>query len=439
MNKSLLLAITFGAVGVASAEDAPDATAPGDTIDPAAVVVQGAGVKVGEGTVVHPTVGVETGVVSNVFYEESGRENVAGLLRVLIELSTGSLPAERLAIHNEAATDPGEQSREIGMLQYLASVYASWDQFLSTNDAVQEQGGLGGGLVFKGIANPQKTLSVSFLEHFDRAIRAANFETGEDVNRDVNLLALRFNILPRGRNLGGYFYYRNLVDYFEDNDQQFANRFQNTFGAHLTYQWLPLTRFYADASLGAFTGLGDSTKTNSYPLRVLAGIQTALSLNLTVNGRIGYTQGFYSAGSDYATITGGVQVGYRYSPRGRALLMYDYDHQDSINANFYRDHMIKLQIDQQFVPFVVQASGEVHLRRYESTLVMDVGGGTTRDDVIGAVNLTASYMFRGWIAGVLSYEFAAVSTDFLYDAGGGFIDDPSYARHLLLAGVRAAY
>jgi hypothetical protein len=48
-------------------------------------------------------------------------------------------------------------------------------------------------------------------------------------------------------------------------------------------------------------------------------------------------------------------------------------------------------------------------------------------------------MFRNWAAAALDYRFAAVETDFRYDAGGGVIDDPSYLRHTLMLGFRAAY
>jgi hypothetical protein len=441
MKKLLIFAsLTFG--GVASAEDAPDPMSPADLTNPNSVV-EGAGVKVGESTVIHPIVGVETGVISNVFYEESGQTNMAGLLRVLAEISTGTLPPERMGIHNRDAIDPAEQGREAGRFAYLASLYGAWDQYLSTNDATQEQGGLSGGVLFKGVVNPQKTFSLSFLEHFNRMVRATNFESPENTNRDLNMINVRLNYQPVGRSLGGYVYWRNLIDYFEDEDQQFVNRFHNTFGTRVNYQWLPLTRLYADVSIGVFTGLGsDSTKIDAYPLEAVAGIQTALTLNTTINARLGYTQGFYADGPDYATVTGGLQLGYRYSPIGRATLMYSYDHSDSINANFYRDHTLKLNLDHQFVPFAVNASGELHLRRYqgieEVTGIMGVDG-NVRDDVIGAVTVGARYMFRGWVAAVLNYQFTVVTTDFRYDAGGGVIDDPSYLQHQLLVGVRAAY
>jgi hypothetical protein len=451
--KKLILFASIGSSLLAApalAEDAPESVT--ELVNPATTNAMGAGVKVGEGTVIHPVIGIETGVVNNVFYEESGgniEPNTAGLLRILAELSTGSLPTERTAITNRDATDPGEQALEAGKLQYLASAYLSWDQYLSTNDAVQDQGGLGGGVLFKGIANPRKPISFAFFEHFSRQIRAANFETADDTNRDVNQLALRLNYQPRGRSLGGYVYWRNLIDYFEDSDQQFVNRFQNTFGARVNWQWLPLTRIYVDANIGVYNQLGDemsslgTQKIDSVPIQAVAGIMTALSLNVTVNGRFGYTHGGYSSGPSYDTVTGGVQLGFRYSPRGRVTVMYNYDHQDSVNANFYRDHLLKLEINQQFVPFAVDLGGELHLRRYQGvtdvTGVVPLDGSNIRDDVIGAINAGARYMFREWFAAVATYQFSAIATDFEYDAGGGFIDDPSYLRHQLMVGVRAAY
>jgi hypothetical protein len=70
---------------------------------------------------------------------------------------------------------------------------------------------------------------------------------------------------------------------------------------------------------------------------------------------------------------------------------------------------------------------------------MPADGSDVRNDVIGVVNAGMRYQFRGWIAAVANYQFSAISTDFRYDAGGGFIENPSYIRHTLTVGVRAAY
>jgi hypothetical protein len=417
----------------------PPALDPAGTVDPI-TIVSGSGVKVGEGTVFHPQIGIETGVVSNVFYQADGPVT-AGLLRILAEIGTSSLPNSRL---NQRAEGPEpDQGTALtatasGDFLYSADLYASYDQYLSNNDHVTSQGGLGGGLLLRGIVSPQHPLQFAFQEHFTRVIRATNFESNADTNRDLNALDLRVNYMPYGSSLNGFLYYQNTIDVFEASSQQFANRLQNTFGVHVNWRWLPLTQVYVDVSEGYNTGIGSSDKVTSYPLIASAGIQTALTLNTTVDAHLGYANGFYANGPSYSSVTGGVLFGYRYSPFGRVTLLYDYEHQDSINANFYRDHVLQLSIEHLVAPFVVFARPELRFRRYDGTVVMGTTG-NTRDDVIFGATVGMRYSFRDWIAATLDYQLQDIQTDFRYNDGSGNQVDPSYIRHELLLGVRAAY
>src|ERR1700733_1085297 len=99
-------------------------------------MIEGPGVKVGEGTVLHPVFGVETGYVSNVFYTENNPEG-AGLLRLLAQIGTGSLSPARLA----PTGDEGDQ--DLGSFQYRADVRASYDIMLSSDQDVTRTDGLG--------------------------------------------------------------------------------------------------------------------------------------------------------------------------------------------------------------------------------------------------------------------------------------------------------
>ncbi|HMG54932.1 MAG TPA: hypothetical protein VK601_15650 [Kofleriaceae bacterium] len=444
LGPSLMLGLMLAA-SPASADDAlppmPGWMDTTDALNPVGLV-QGSGIKVGEGTVLQPQVGIETGVVSNVFYESTGGVT-AGLLRLLIEIGTGSLPNQRLGL--PTATEGGDTTGrppaafvDAGDFQYSANAYLQWDQYLSTNDSVTSQGGLGGGLLLRGVVNPQRPLQFAFQDSFSRLIRPTNFESPSATNRDINTIDLRLTYAPPGRSLGGYLYYRNTIDVFEDDSQQFANRLQNQLGLQVGWQWLPLTRLFGDVSIGFDTGIGSSEKVNSTPLTAVTGIQTALTLNTTLNAHVGYTNGFYASGPSYSTVEAGVVLGYRYSPLGRVTAMYAYDHADSINANFYRDHLFQLTFEQYFAPFVVFARPELRLREYEGTIVMGTTG-TTRDDTIAAATVGIRYNFRDWIAGTLDYRVETVQTDFRYSFMGSPLVDPSYVRHELMLGVRAAY
>src|SRR5438067_1333687 len=105
-NLYIVLAATAASAHLAYADgEGSGQSADTGTNNPAAAavnpisIVQGNGVKVGESTTVLPIVGVETGFVSNVFYQDTGVVS-AGLLRVLGEMGVGSLPQQRLGEEN---------------------------------------------------------------------------------------------------------------------------------------------------------------------------------------------------------------------------------------------------------------------------------------------------------------------------------------------------
>ena len=407
---------------------------PSDAVAPISTV-EGNGVKIGEGTVLHPVFGLESGVVSNVFYEAVDPTGAA-YIRLLAQIGMGSLDGDRL-IPND-----GEAPLERGSFVYRASLRAAYDIMLSDNDAAADTGGLGLGASFHGLANPEGRLSFGIDEDFQRLIRAANYETDANTNRDINNLSLRLVYHPSERAFGGYLYYDNTIDVFERSEQNFADRMFNRFGIHPTWQWLPETQIYADVSESIVTPIGNADagvpkKVASYPFAARVGLSTLLRTSITFNAYGGYTNGFYSSGPNFSGPLVGASLGYRYSPLGRVLFSYNWQYQDSVNANFYRDHVLQLQIRQLVAPFVMMVQPELHLRHYDGVQV--VMGPPTRDDLIFAVIAGVQYNFRNWFGATLNYKYSAVETDYRYmPIGGGTLDDPSYSRHELLFGLRAA-
>ena len=397
--------------------------------------VEGPGIKIGEGTVLHPVFGLETGVVSNVFYDDVN-PRAAGLMRLLAQVGAGSLGPVRLISANQ---DDNDTSGNQGDFQYKVAVGASYDFLLSGDDTVTSTGGLGLNALFRGMVNPMGRWSFGFDESFVRLIRAANYETDANTNRDINSLGLTLLYHPNDSAFGGWAYYNNTIDIFEQSLQNFADRLQHKFGVHPQWRWLPQTTVFADVSMGVYSGLGtDSVKTSSYPLTALLGVATLLSLKTTLNVQGGYTNGFYSGGPSYSAPTIGAALGYRYSPLGRVTLTYDWLYQDSVNANYYRDHVLRLWVQQLVVPFVFEVQPEVHFREYNGVNTVIMGASPTRDDVIFSLIAGVHYNFRNWIAATLNYHFTDVSTDYTYMTTDGSIDNPSYVRHELLLGLRVA-
>jgi hypothetical protein len=432
----VLLAATTASADVNPNDISISAFNPEDAVAPTSVV-EGGGVKIGEGTVLRPVFGVETGFVSNVFYQApSENPTAAGLLRLMAQVGTASLGSDRLS--PSATVQDAEPSQ--GSFEYRASVRASYDLMLSQNNAVASTGGLGLGASLHGLTNPGGRLSLGIDDDFNRLIRAANYETDANTNRDINKLRLLLLYHPSDRSIGGYAYYTNTLDIFER--AQFPDRMTNVLGVHPQWRWLPNTQLYLDLSWGINNALSEGTtvkKVTSYPLTTRAGIATLLSVKTTLNLDAGYTNGFYSSGANFSAPVIGAQLGYRYSPLGHISFGYNLVYEDSLNANYYRDHVIRASLQQLFVPFVVMLQPEIHFRQYNGVLATVPGlmGADTRNDTIFAFVGGIHYSFRNWIAATLNYRFATVQTNYMY-TGAGIMDDPSFVRHELLLGVRAA-
>jgi len=91
---------------------------------------------------------------------------------------------------------------------------------------------------------PMNPVSFGIREDFTRTIRASNFETPENVNRDVNMLRMLLLLHPPGRTLSAYLYYQNTIDIFENNLGIYPDRIAHVFGLHPTLQLFPRTQVY---------------------------------------------------------------------------------------------------------------------------------------------------------------------------------------------------
>jgi hypothetical protein len=427
----ILLALEAVAFADFSPIDSPIAQFDPDAAVAPITAVEGPGIKIGEGTVLHPAFGLETGYTSNVFYTATNPTG-AGVLRALAQIGTGSVTGDRLgAADSEAPIEPS--------FEYRASVRLSYDALLSGDSTVRGTGGLGVGATFHGATTPHGPWTFGIDDDFSRIIRAANFETSENVNRDINALALNLLWHPTDRAISGYAYYGNTIDIFEQNQGVYPNRVLNNLGVHPQWKIFPETQVYVDLSVGFDTGIGDTTKESSVPFTAVAGVQTLLTLSLTASGQIGYTNGFYSNGPSYSAPTGNVQLGYRYSPFGRVVVGYTWLYSDSINANYYRDSAINALLVQQVGPLVLEVQPELHFREYSGIATLIPGAVDTRDDTIVSVVAGVHYAFRNWIAATLDYHFTDVDTDYRYPATATEEPfNPSYIRHDILLGVRVA-
>ncbi len=410
-------------------------------------VVEGPGVALGEGAVFHPSIAVETGYISNVFYEDGDLPDNdpvgSAIVRAIAGFSIASqthTPAGEIEPAIQSEDEPVEEPPPPATVDFRFGGQFILNGYLSDNENVTDQTDLGIGLNGDVVFLPQGDFSVRLTDDFIRDARPHNFESTGNLNRDYNHFTGGAMIQPQGRTISFGARYENTIDRFESDDAAFANRIQHLIGLRGEWRLYPYTKFFADASLGFFDSLGDegmAFKSASKPLRLQVGVGTALTEVTTLRGYIGYANGFYDEGTNFSNVIGGAEFGYRYTQYGRFKLTADYNFQDSLQANFYRDYAFLASIDQQVGLIVLGADTGIRLRRYEG-IPAGIGGDPQRDDVLFSGAVRAAYLLRDWLAITSRFEALIDSTDYEYMAGA-VTDTPAFNRYEAYIGVSAAF
>lgn len=400
--------------------------------------VEGHGIELSRGTVFHPTVGLDLGVINNVFYEQD-TPVTSGLARLLLNFSIASekITADEPIPGEEPANEPAPQTflfRAGGGLRYEEYLYYG-------NVSTEEQRNLSFDTQAHLQVYPQGNLSFLADDRLQRDTRPRNFEDPSSTNRIDNHLQLGLRYQPQGRSITGGVRYENSMTLVEGNTGV-ADRMNHTLGVRSDWQWLPYTRFFGDVSLGFFGSLGAAqpvagslTKNSSMPIRGLVGVATTLTEPMTLKLHFGWGYSGYSAGEGYNGPLFDVEFGYAYAPTGRIVLEYNHDYEDSFNANYYKDHKVLAKLDQQFMDRLLLTGGlDVRLRSYRG---IDNIGMASRDDLLLGVTARAQYVLNERYYLSANYLGQVDSTEYRTSFQGS--DDPSYTRHELMFGGRAAF
>jgi hypothetical protein len=392
----------------------------------------GPGIRLSESLVLHPSVGVKSGWVSNLFFEENDPV-AAAVLYATAGLHVATLSAQRLALGEFSNAQPKIEFSFGGGLRY--------QEYLTNNDSAQDQRDVAAHADLDFAAFPYGPVRFDLEDHFVRHVRPRNFEDSGNLNRDINDLHASIIIQPGGRALQVLMGYENTIDVFESNHAQFADRIQHRARLRFDWSFLPFTQLFLEGSLGFFDGLGeDSAKVKSMPLRIQTGLNTAITPTFTLRARAGFAKGNYDEGEDYSAPIGGIDLGWEYRPLGRIELGYYYDYRDSINANFYSEHAGRLAISQGIGRCVATLAAAGYLRRYEGipTFLMPATGETERNDKIGELSADLNFFLNEWLVLSASYQVAAVDSDIVY-MFGGVTDDPKYVRQDATLGLEIRY
>jgi hypothetical protein len=333
--------------------------------------------------------------------------------------------------------------------EFRGGLQAGYQDYVGGGDAASGQRDLALNGAIDFVAFPAGNVSMVLTDRFVRDIRPPNFEDNTSQNRDDNVLSIGLRYQPYGHDVSATLHYDNWIDVFEGGlVSTYANRMNHTIGLRGDWQWRPFTKFVADVSYGFFGALGDSTldgmpyKTSSNPLRAVVGASSLLSLNTSLKVHVGYTQASYGVGEGYLAPVGGIEFGYRWSDTGRIVALYDYDHFDSFNANFYSDHLVALRAVQQIGPTVLDVGPEVRLRQFGG--IPKALGAPERTDFVAGARVRFQWLFNEKFSVSAEYRLGIVQTDYrsnVFTNTGTLMgtDNPSFVQNEFMLGFRAAY
>lgn len=418
-----MLVVVASSAGAAYAQDA---------------IVEGKGVKVGEGTVVRPILGIETGWVSNLYYDDTDQTQVAAL-RLMAAFSTGSAGEERTKVEAPEGDQDKVSQGEPPSVKWALGAKLRYTEYPFSSQRAEMQRNLGADANLDLVIKPQGTFRVELSDKFARDTNPTNFESRFQVNRDVNELKTGLVYQPGGRAITAGLHYQNRIDYFESSDQSFASRIQHQVLLSADWQWLPITKFSFEGSYGIYLPLDNSSwKQESSPISGRIGIASAITEKTFGRASLGWAYAGYSFGEGYNTPVGDLEFGYRYSPTGKFSIAYSYDFNDSINANFFRDHAVLFKLDQQINRWVFDGIFDVRLRGYRGVPPQLMASSPNRDDFVMGVLARLRYLYRDRLSFSGTWRSTVDQTNFRYTAGPG-VDNPSYDRHEFMLGATAAF
>ncbi|GAB4534273.1 MAG: hypothetical protein Tsb0020_49890 [Haliangiales bacterium] len=382
-------------------------------------IVEGPGYQVTEGTVIHPSLGIGTGLIYNPYYESSDATAtpVLRLRGAFAMANQGNRPRGELRLLQDdsepgASSAPGLDFRLGGVVDY---------QWWTSAAGPGTRHQISGGLDLHLMTAPQGVTSFFIDNNLMRVTDPPNFESyGRNLNRVINRLKTGLQVRPGGGAFRFAGQYENTVDYFESGASDFANRIHHLVRGRAEWQFLPITRFYLDASLGYFVAAGGAcelVKNESRPLRVELGSSTAFTERTSLRVHLGAGRGFYreraecSGGvrvpaTDFTSplfrnwvgLLAGAELSYRYSPLGRVSVTYEHDFEDSVQANFYRDHALGGRIIHQLDRVLVHTGADIRLRGYRG-VPPGLTGGSSMDYDSAILRLFGKgyYPYRDWL------------------------------------------
>jgi Putative beta-barrel porin 2 len=355
------------------------------------------GAKLGEGTLLHASLGADIGYDSNVFYSAN--------------------PTSATVAHVTPAADISNASRDGSApdaVYYDLAASLVYREYLSGGDAVRSQRAFNPTVAGLLRFSSRQTLSLSLSDTFARSQDPPYAPDLPVITHDRNAALLQLKLAPGGGRIQVVLGFTNVLDVYEDDPYKGGSNMTNTGTLDLSWRWLPKTALFVQVSQGAVTYLeSNSGRFASYPFSAMAGLRGLLTQKLALKLAAGYSYGFYASGGVNPSGFGDViligEINYIMSMTSQAGLGYTHEFQNSpFVGNFYNLDAVYGALRELIGGRVaVSASGRFENRAYYGT----EAGIKGRTDKIVTAGLTADYMIQRVFYLGVGYTLSFASTN----------------------------
>jgi len=387
------------------------------------------GVRLSESAVLHAGVTTEVGYDTNVFYNDTARVSSA-IMRVLSSLE----------INNHARDGSASSS-----VSYSLGASLTYREYLNDDSNVKAQRAfnpsVGGALALA----PSSKFSFGLSDSFTRTEEPPFGPGTGTITRSYNLGVAQMRLAPGGGRIATLLRYTNTLDYYENQELQYASNMGHDLMLDLSWKWLPKTALYLQGGVGWVGYIDDlrvtQGRTDSFTYRVLAGVRGLITPKLAISLGAGYSDASYDgsvggpSGAD--SISGAVELSYRLGALTQFGLGYGHTFRNSpIVGTFYNVDSVYAGMNQLIASrLAIGLRGRYEYRRYDG---IQSGGMTIeRTDNVLTVGAQMDYFIKRWFyAGVVYALTFNSSTETPATATVTGVD---YAKHQILGRVGVLY
>ena len=342
----------------------------------------------------------------------------------------------------------------------------AWEQYFSSERAIQTQSGLQGNGLFGLTLNPNGGLSLKLSEDLTYRNEPPPYPSATSWDRLVNSAGAGIIIHPGDEILNATLGYDYVVYRYFDANLRDANKDAHNFKLEFLWKFLPKTSFVIDgkAQLVRYQtearGFRDGQIPNvdSTPITVRGGLSGLLTRRIQTRLLGGYATGLYEDGPSFNGPVARADITFKYGKLdldNRLMLGYEREFNDSSIGNFYGYHRGIFEIRQNFMQKRLGLSlGAEFTHRAYADVETDTSRGlkTTQnpqgetvffDDLEdNQLDITAGVhgQFKKWWRASVNYTFDANFTADRIDVPAANAEYlRSYQRHLVILSTTFEY